>query len=425
LQGDPTSHKEFWSESILTLAVPYPGSLKYLLGRGAEVDEANGFGKTPLMYAAQYDQWESAKILLDAGADPNATTFIPQDSCNYTLRTDAMTPLHYAARYGSARLINLLLERGALTFGERPSDPGGRSDAIYWVTTNPKISPQERSTLSAKLRAPAAAERIALSRAWVARAEAEYASGKPVAAFRTLRNGFLADDTNQQAIADLPLLALRANRSGDAMHAANYALAHFKAPLQRAAALFNKGLVCQYISAQGRKESWEVPRMCNEDFMQMFVTSYDLDGTPVRAQALERALAKDGPGMCTVEGLGDKKMRIWEYGGPFAEPWSISKYAAPRPMTTTEGYRVYVLHRPDQPIDPSSIHWVTPPSGARPANQAVEASPHLIATYGIGGDELTVIEANFTQTGIRGEVLMIGGQRCEFKDREASQQSSL
>jgi hypothetical protein len=420
LPGDPARHKEFWSESILTLAIPYPGALKYLLGRGAAVDEANGFGKTPLMYAAQYDQWESAKILLDAGADPNAATFIPQDMCNYTLRTDAMTPLHYASRYGSARLINLLLERGAFTFAEAPSDPGEQSDALHWVMTNSKISPLERLALSRKLRTPDVAERRALSRTWVARAEVEYASGKSETAFRTLRNAFRADDTNEQAIADLPIVALRASRSAEAMHAADYALSHFTEPAQRAEALFNKGLICQSISTLTQKASWQVPRMCNEDFMQLFVTSYDMDETPVRAQALERILTKDGASMCTITRPDGQKLHIWEYGGPFAEPWSISKYSGLHSSMMTEGYRIYLLHSSDQAIEPNSIHWVTPPSGARPSNQPVEASPHLIATYHIGSDELTIVEADFSRTGIRGEVLMVGEHRCDFDGKDVT-----
>ena len=73
-------------------------------------------GMTPLMYAAQYNEIESAKLLIQYGANPNATTTMPNGRCYYTLTTTNMTPLHYAARYSSEEMIDLLLDNGAVTF---------------------------------------------------------------------------------------------------------------------------------------------------------------------------------------------------------------------------------------------------------------------------------------------------------------------
>src|SRR5690606_35380685 len=67
-------------DSVLNAAIGYPEALQYLLGRGLDPNVTNGFGKTPLMYAAQHDQLESARILLRAGADPNAATYPPEDT---------------------------------------------------------------------------------------------------------------------------------------------------------------------------------------------------------------------------------------------------------------------------------------------------------------------------------------------------------
>ncbi len=100
-------------DGIASVAVGYPEALEDLLRRGANPNQANAFGKTPLMYAAQYDQIESARILLRHGANPNAQTINPSDDCNFTLSRFGVTPLHYAARYGSAEMIRLLVENGA------------------------------------------------------------------------------------------------------------------------------------------------------------------------------------------------------------------------------------------------------------------------------------------------------------------------
>lgn len=102
-------------DSVLNAAIEYPEALQYLLEQGLDPNVTNGFGKTPLMYAAQYDQIESARILLRADADPNAATYPPEDTCFYTLASSGVTALHYAARYASAPLIQLLVANGAAT----------------------------------------------------------------------------------------------------------------------------------------------------------------------------------------------------------------------------------------------------------------------------------------------------------------------
>jgi hypothetical protein len=78
------------------------------------------------------------------------------------------------------------------------------------------------------------------------------------------------------------------------------------------------------------------------------------------------------------------------------------------------GYRVYIFHRAEETIELNSIRWVTPAGGYRTANQPVEAPAHLIATYPVGNDALTIAEADFTRSGVRGEILLVGVQRCEF-----------
>lgn len=80
-----------------------PGSAAVLLERGADasVRARNTMSVEPLHSAAAADQTEIARMLLDAGADPNA------------VQEGGFTPLHAAGQNGNAELASLLLERGA------------------------------------------------------------------------------------------------------------------------------------------------------------------------------------------------------------------------------------------------------------------------------------------------------------------------
>ena len=123
-------------DSVLNAAVEYPEALQYLLARGLDPNAGNGFGKTPLMYAAQYDQLESARLLLKAGALPNLATHPPEDTCFYTLSSSGVTALHYAVRYASVPLIRLLVATGAATSSKaRRDDSKPEEFPLDWLET--------------------------------------------------------------------------------------------------------------------------------------------------------------------------------------------------------------------------------------------------------------------------------------------------
>lgn len=80
-----------------------PEATRLLVDRGAELEAVSPtFGDvTPLHSACASGERESARILLEAGADPNAR------------QQSGFVPLHAAAQNGDEQLAQLLLARGA------------------------------------------------------------------------------------------------------------------------------------------------------------------------------------------------------------------------------------------------------------------------------------------------------------------------
>ncbi|SIS36780.1 Ankyrin repeat [Insolitispirillum peregrinum] len=103
-------------DPLLHVAVGHPAALAALLAQGGNVEQGNSFGKTPLMVAAQLDQQDSLRLLLQRHAQVNAITDEPLDPSDFAplhIGHDARTPLMYAATSGSLTTIKRLLEAGA------------------------------------------------------------------------------------------------------------------------------------------------------------------------------------------------------------------------------------------------------------------------------------------------------------------------
>lgn len=128
-------------DPLIHVAVADPAALAAMLDRGYSVATTNGFGKTPLMVAAQVNELQSAQILVARGAAVNATT-------HGMLTEDARTALMYAAANGSLPMIQLLLNAGA---DPHQTDTKGKRAIDYLegsgpTPQNPVLSPADRAT---------------------------------------------------------------------------------------------------------------------------------------------------------------------------------------------------------------------------------------------------------------------------------------
>ena len=108
--------------SLLELSIAYPDNLQEIIRLGKatdkdfDIDKTNGFGKTPLMLAAQYGYLDSVKLLLANGADINRQT--AEANCwgeedGFCIAHGKRTALMYAAQEGQFDVVKYLVEQGA------------------------------------------------------------------------------------------------------------------------------------------------------------------------------------------------------------------------------------------------------------------------------------------------------------------------
>jgi len=122
--------KEPMSEDLLLhpihqSAPHYPEALKLLLDKEPEaINIQNSFGKTALMYAVQYNNIKSTKLLLSRNPDPNLATFKPESLKTYrcdgyhNLSSYGLTALDYSRKYANPEIIQLL-KTNAIDYKEK------------------------------------------------------------------------------------------------------------------------------------------------------------------------------------------------------------------------------------------------------------------------------------------------------------------
>lgn len=381
---------------VLDSAVRYPEALRHLLVHGADPNATNGFGKTPLMYAVQYNQPKATKILLAHGADPNAATTWPDNDCIYALSTARITPLHYAVRYASERVIRLLLVNSALTFGKTEKRLGDGEYPLDWlrnytdaaaIERNAHLSKADVPKLAALLRVPEAVERAAIAADLTKRAEAEYAAGNVEKSYRQLMAALSAKPDNEQALNDLPLVALKSGRLGQSVEAAETVLRKVTNPELRASAWFNKGLACEqkgegFLIYNGRY-------YCNrEGLVSVFLEAWKLGPSDARKNKL-RTLFKDGlPRTCTINKRG------------MPQHFRFDSDSSPR---------IYAYHVSRETIDAASISWTIQVSdSSQQRSIPTVIRPRLVERYDFGEFAITELEADFVAQG----PVSIGDQTC-------------
>ncbi|WP_323816369.1 ankyrin repeat domain-containing protein [Cellvibrio sp. NN19] len=239
------------SDSLLAAAVTYPEALQYLLDQGLDPNQQNEFGKTPLMYAVQENQLESVSILLSKKADPNLSTNIPNDNCNYTLSKSGMRALHYAARYASPEVIKLLIEKGADPIVATSEKTGGYP--IDWMRKytatdaeepNKNIPIGEILALEKLLSLPSAEEMKKLVLNYNAGAEKSYSKKNLDEAYSLTQKALQLQPNNERALSNLGLIAMKMDKNEIALEAMKKLIDNGTDKKMVANAWFNYGMLC-------------------------------------------------------------------------------------------------------------------------------------------------------------------------------------
>lgn len=392
-------------ESILSAAVLYPEALQYLLERGANPNRVNAFGKTPLMYAAQYNALEAVTLLLKYGADPGAQTTEPYDRCYYTLQTTGMTPLHYAARYASPAVIEALIAGGASTFSKAEGLNSGTPLDWLWKYTapdalerNPNIHAEEVERLSALLRAPAPEELARKARQLIEQGRAAYRKGQHEEAYRSLRTALRIDESNTEARLDFSLIALRAGRLGESLVASSRLLgAAFPAKI-RAAAFFNMGLACE---ANGRRYlAYNGKSFCTRSLLEPFLQSWQIQPSRARANKLNEIFTNGTLPACVIGAESGNALRL--HFTVYTEGPNGERIPA----------RIYVHHRASETFSPTEVHWTAQrhEPGSSLA-KTVDVVPRLVAKHTLGEYALLVLDAD----SFPNDPVKVRGEICKWR----------
>ena len=98
--------------------------LELLRDAGADLEATDGYGLTPLHYAARRGDTKMVSLLVDAGVDVDAKTL------------DQETALHYAARRGDTKIVSLLVDAGVDVDAKTPDEETALYLAVYHRATS-------------------------------------------------------------------------------------------------------------------------------------------------------------------------------------------------------------------------------------------------------------------------------------------------
>lgn len=115
-------------ESAIFYALENYENTNFLIQNGANVNQVNAFGKTPLFYAIEFNRLDIIKLLLDNGANVNQKYINNNEKLALSANIGSNTPyfitfcalehtsknvLMHAAAYGNVEILKLLISKGA------------------------------------------------------------------------------------------------------------------------------------------------------------------------------------------------------------------------------------------------------------------------------------------------------------------------
>jgi len=340
-------------ESLLSLAVLYPEALQYLLSKGLNPDHQNDFGKTPLIYAVQYSQLESVKMLLEAGADSNVKTTRPVNTCFYTIRTYNMTPLHYAVRYASPEIIKMLLDHGAATFIKADNQreyPPSQDTALDWLILytnasgeekNPNIPDAKVETVKKWVGPPNLETSQDIASKYVLEAEKLYQQKEVSRSYQILGLALELQPDNEQALSDMSLIALKNGKLGHSVEAGEKLIKNSKSEKMVANAWYNQGLACLkngpgYLSYNGNY-------YCKSAPLYPFYKAITSHSTEARKKRVAELFDNHEISYCEIP---DKGIKLHTYIGDNPETARYDQLQS-----------LYVLHDTSTDISGDMLSW--------------------------------------------------------------------
>lgn len=107
-------HYPNFGEPLTSFTLSNKDNLELLLAEGYPVEKSNEFNKTALYYAIQYSLYDAVSLLIEYGANVNAT-YILKKTNPYCPLIDKVgrTPLMHAAQHADVAMIEILLNNGA------------------------------------------------------------------------------------------------------------------------------------------------------------------------------------------------------------------------------------------------------------------------------------------------------------------------
>ncbi len=372
------------SDQVLNLAINRPDVLDYFLSKLHTPNVQNEFNKSLLMYAAQYNQIDSAKILLKYKANPNLFTIIPSDNCSYTLSKYGMTALHYAVRYASYDFVKLLLDNGAYPYAKTSEAEGGYP--IDWLKKytddsatekNLNINKEQALTLAALLKLPTPEDITKKILSYNLIAEQEFSKGNIESAYINCKYALGLDPHNERALANLSLIALKMDEYLEALEASNTLFTYGKDINQISNAWFNYGLICE--TKKLHYERYDGETYCQNYPVSYFLESYKVKPTSARANKIANNIREGQTPNCQ---FANGKVNILN---------TLSLYGSED--------NLYILIPKNQNIDISKISWhreheITDANKIKKKIDIIKTPEKLVAAYDLGDFTLNVYKSD-------------------------------